>query len=551
MRITHTIAFRLFLLIVTIQAVVIAALTFATVRIQQSHLMDNVVLSANRVSDIIVRSTRYSMLLNRKEDVHSIIHSVGGEPGMEGLRIYNKEGEVIFATNPADIHTSVDLAAEACVSCHGSNGLNDVPATSKELSRIFTKSDGERILGLITPIRNEPQCSDAACHAHPPEKTILGVLDVKMSLAQVDAHLRESERQFIMLSVAAALLVSVISGGFILLVVHAPVRRLREGMAMVASGRLDMRVEATSENELGQLAGAFNSMTAELARAREENTQWSRTLELKVQQKTEELERAHKQMMRVEKMASLGNLAATVAHELNNPLEGILTFARLLIKRIKKSALTAEEIQPYTEDLTLVADEAQRSGNIVKNLLLFARQKGGSFQSSSIKAVVDRCALLMNHHARMHNVDLVIRCDNDVTIQCDPNQIQQALIALMVNAIEAMSGTTDRSEGGTLTVEVLKPDDDHIAIRVIDTGVGMTEEVKAHIFEPFFTTKSDMKGVGLGLAVVYGIVERHHGGIDVDSAPGKGTTFTITLPITQPAQSGQHKEAAPLEGTHS
>lgn len=551
MRLTHTIAFRLFLVIVTIQAVVLAALTFATVRIQRSHLMDNVLLSANRVSDVIVRSTRYSMLLNRKEDVHSIVHSVGGEPGMEGLRIYNKDGEVIFATDPADIHTSVDLAAEACVSCHGVNGLNDVPLASEELSRIFTKPGGQRVLGLITPIRNEPQCSDAACHAHPPEKTILGVLDVKMSLAQVDAHLRESEHQFIMLSIAAALLVSLISGGFILLVVHAPVRKLREGMAMVASGRLDMRLEATSENELGQLAGAFNRMTAELARAREENTEWSRTLELKVHQKTEELERAHKQMMRVEKMASLGNLAATVAHELNNPLEGILTFAKLLIKRIGKSSLPQDEIQPYTDDLTLVAEEAQRSGNIVKNLLLFARQKGGSFQVSNIKAVVDRCSLLMNHHAQMHNVELATSCDNDTTIECDPNQIQQALIALMVNAVEAMSGTTERSEGGTLTVEVQKPDGGNIGIRVIDTGIGMTEEVKAHMFEPFFTTKSDMKGVGLGLAVVYGIVERHQGTIDVESVPGKGTTFTITLPVTQPATFGKHNEAASIEGTHS
>ena len=157
-------------------------------------------------------------------------------------------------------------------------------------------------------------------------------------------------------------------------------------------------------DELGQLARAFNVMTEELARAREENTAWSQTLEQKVRQKTADLEGAHKQMVRVEKMASLGNLASSVAHELNNPLEGILTFARLLIKRIRKTSLPPEQIKTYCDDLKLVADEALRCGNIVKNLLVFARQGGMAFQTTGSGPLIDRCVLLMNHHAEMHNV---------------------------------------------------------------------------------------------------------------------------------------------------
>lgn len=537
MRIANTIAFRLFLLIATVQTIILAGLTFATIRVQYSHLMENVDASAARVSDLIARSTRYSMLLNRKEDVHNIISSVGEEPGIEGIRIYNKQGAIVFATVPSDIHQVVDMNAEACVSCHGGVDLHSPPPPGHRLSRIFAKANGERVLGLITPIRNEQQCSDAACHAHPAEKTILGVLDVKMSLAQIDQRLTESRNQLIVNSAAAVLLVSMVSGGFIWLVVRRPVKKLMFGMNMVSSGDLSHRLDARSRDELGQLAASFNTMTADLARARAEITAWSTTLEQKVDEKTADLERAHQQMVKVEKMASLGNLAATVAHELNNPLEGILTFARLLIKRIKKADLPAPFVDQMREELTLVADEAQRCGNIVKNLLVFARQQGRSFQAVNVKTVVDRCSLLINHHAQMHGLSLQTTCPADLVVQCDPNQIQQALIALMVNGIEAMAPTPERSNGGTLTVEVRSSTQPHaVDILVKDTGIGINEETREHMFEPFFTTKSEGKGVGLGLAVVYGIVERHHGHIKVESTVGKGSTFIMTLPLTQPVE---------------
>ncbi len=535
MKLTQTIAFRLFLLIAFVQTLILVALTFAAVRIQQAHMMENVLQSAGRVSDVIARSTRHSMLLNRKEEVHSIVTSVGGEPGIEGIRIYNKQGQVVFATVPADLYTSVDMHAEACISCHTKEGTDFPHPSNTQLSRLFTKSDGTRVLGLITPIRNEQQCSDAACHAHPTSKTILGVLDVKMKLSQVDERLQESRQQLLTFSVAAVILVSLISGGFIWMVMAKPVRKLTTGMEMVSSGELGLRVEETSNNEIGQLARTFNSMTGELARAREQLTAWSNTLEQKIDEKTSELEKAHGQMIKVERMTSLGGLASTVAHELNNPLEGILTFSKLLIKRVRKSSLTPTEIKDYEDVLTLMADEAQRCGNIVKNLLLFSRERAGSFRGAQLKPILERCVLLMNHHAEMHNVKLVTECVDDDVIECDPNQIQQALVALMVNAVEAMSMDGERGgPGGTLTVAIARGEDS-VTIRVSDTGVGIADEVKAHIFEPFFTTKSEGKGVGLGLSVVYGIVERHHGSINVESVVGRGTTFTMLLPFRQPA----------------
>lgn len=550
MKFTHTIAFRLFLLIGSVQTIVLVLLAYSAVRVQESSLMENVEIGAARVSDMIRGATRHSMMLNRNSDVDAIIAGMGGEPGIEGIRIYSKSGQIIFSTTAADIHRIVDMNAEACISCH-SGGLQNPHPSSADLSRIFTAADGHRVLGLITPIRNEDQCASADCHAHPSSKTILGVLDVKMSLTQVDRRMAEGRRQLLISSIGAMLLVALISGGFIWLVVRRPVHRLIHGMQMVTSGHLDQHLLTNSRDEIGKLAEAFNQMTEELSRARGEITAWSETLEQKVKDKTTDLERAHKQMVGVEKMASLGNLASSVAHELNNPLEGIVTFARLLSKRAQRSSLTPEEAKPYLDDLKLMGDEALRCGNIVKNLLVFARQRGVSFQTVHLTPVIERCALLMNHHAKMHNVTLQTSCTEDDLLECDPDQVQQVLIALMVNAIEAMAGSSEREEGGTLSLTVRRDSmRDKVEILVRDSGIGMNEETKAHIFEPFYTTKSDGKGVGLGLSVAFGIMERHHATIDVTSTVGRGTIFTLSFPAKQPVPNAPQSVSSSVEGKH-
>lgn len=534
---TRTVAFRLFLLIASVAAVVLFVFTVVAIRIQQEHLFDQVFADADRLSNVITRSTRHSMLVNQKEDVQKIIGSIGGEPGIDGIRIYNKLGDVTFATVETDLHSRVDMSAEACVVCHPSDRLEDARPVGNQRSRIFRTANGERVLGLITPIRNEPACSNAACHAHPAEKTVLGVLDVKMSLARLDQEVQESTSRLIVFSIGAVLALSLISGLFIRRVVHKPVHKLITGMKQVASGKLDQSIAVEQSHEIGELARQFNNMTVELTRARTELTTWSDTLENKVKEKTRELEVANRQMLQVEKMASLGNLSASVAHELNNPLEGILTFARLLIKRIRKLPIPPEMAEDFTKDLTLVAEESQRCGSIVKNLLLFAHKGSGKMETARLRAILERCLALTSHHAKVNNVRMEIQCAEDLQLECNGNELEQVLLALSVNAIEAMCGVPADEAGGLLTISAYesKPDG-AVLIRVRDTGIGMNEELKSHIFEPFFTTKSQGKGVGLGLSLVYGIVERHHGSIAVESAPGKGTTFTITMPARQPAR---------------
>jgi len=544
MKLARTIAFRLFLLIATLQTVILFFLAYGTISVQQSTLMDQLKTNLVRISDIIARSTRHSMMQNRKEDVHEIIASIGREPGIAGLRIYNKAGTVVFGTSSADVNTTVDRRAEVCVSCHGADGRARPTVEPAMLTRIFSGPDGVRSFGMVTPIRNEPECAGRDCHASPADMSILGVLDVQVSLAQVDRELAAGRNRLIALSVIAALAVGLISGAFIWMVVRRPVKRLMVGMDMVADGKLDHRLTPRTRDEIGQLARRFNDMTEDLAAARKELTEWSRTLEERVNEKTRALERAHRQMVTVEKMASLGNLASSVAHELNNPLEGILTFAKLLSKRISRMNLPPEELKSTVEDLALVADEAQRCGDIVKNLLVFARQKGGSFQPVPVGEIVDRCVRLLRHHAEMRNISIRQEVGNPDLVECDPHQIEQVLIALMMNAIEAMPANPSAGAGGRLDLSAT-PSGEVMVVRVRDTGTGMSEETLARIFEPFFTTKSEGKGVGLGLAIAYGIIERHRGTIEAESAPGRGTTFTMTLPLKQTTDASRPLAATP------
>ena len=236
------------------------------------------------------------------------------------------------------------------------------------------------------------------------------------------------------------------------------------------------------------------------------------------------------QLVQMEKMVSLGKLASTVAHELNNPLEGVLTYAKLLKRTVKEGTLTSETATEIQSELSIIADETARCGNIVKNLLLFSREKIGEFVEEDIRIAIDRSLKLLDHHLQMHNIKLEKDFESErLMLFCDPQQIEQTLLAIEINAVEAMP-----DEGGLRVSAHRLAGSDSVQIIISDTGIGIPEEALPHIFEPFFTTKENGKGTGLGLAVVYGIIERHAGTINVQSRVHGGTSFTITLPRTNP-----------------
>jgi len=270
---------------------------------------------------------------------------------------------------------------------------------------------------------------------------------------------------------------------------------------------------------LGDLARSFNKMAAEVGGVQAK-------IEDQVKRKTAELERVYKTLLHSEKMASLGKLAATVAHEINNPLFGILTYARLVLCQLLKHELPGRD--EMAEQLQTIERESKRCGDLVKNLLTFSRQAPSIREPNDLNTVVHRAVLLVKHKLEMQNIELAERLAADLPpVECDANQIQQVILVLMVNAGEAMP------HGGRLEIATeFDPRTEQGIVRVKDTGSGIPADVVPRIFDPFFTTKEDQNRTGLGLAVAQGIVEQHAGEIAVASSPGQGTEFRVALPMS-------------------
>lgn len=531
--IIRLLSFKLFVLLMLLLIILFSFYMYINLKLHTSHLMANVIASANRTSDLIKKSTRYSMLKNQKDDVDQIILTISNLQGVDGIRIYNKKGLIMFTGHENEKGKAVDMKAESCNVCHSEKVPKKTLADASR-ARIFYSPKGDRVLGLINPIENEPDCSNGPCHAHPKSIKILGVLDVKMSLAQVDRDTRESEIKMIFFAILFILTVGIVSGAFIWFMVHNPVKKLTVGTQEVSKGNLDYSIDIKSSDEIGQLAASFNYMMMALKKAYEEITDWSKTLEKRVKEKSEELEKTQANIVRMEKLASLGKLSATVAHEINNPLGGILTYTKLLIKKLEKLNISGQD-ESIINFLKIIENESKRCGRIVKDLLVFAKSSSINFSQENLKSIIEKSLLLVKHHLEIKNVKVEkVFPDTDCNIVCDTNQIQQALIALLINSVEAMPN------GGIITVELTpEKEKNSIKIKISDNGVGISDEFLPNIFEPFVTTKKDGSGVGLGLSVVYGIIKKHEGDISVSTKINKGTIFTITLPTNLPE--GEHE----------
>jgi two-component system NtrC family sensor kinase len=512
-----SLAFRLFFLLLLVSSVVFFSLTMLIIRANTTHLMEEIIRNAKSTNNLIAGAIHHSMLLNRLEDATQIISTLGREPGVEGIRIYNKKGTIVFSTNNKDLGQAADLKAEQCIVCHaGERPLEHIPETMRP--RIFASPAGYRVLGVIQSIRNEPSCAAPGCHASPSEKKILGVLDSKFSLAQVDKNILSNRNQMILYSMGAILIIELFAGIFIWRMVHQRVDKLAEGTRKVKSGNLDFSVQLKGSDEIADLAGSFNSMVMNLKRVEEESAELSR------------------KMIHVAKMASMGELAANMAHEINNPLGGILTYTKLLRRQISTNSVTEKEREVASEHLEIIINEIKRCGNIVKNLLYFSQTPDCLFEQVNIHDIISKGLLITNLVFEINELRTVKKLEaKDPYLIGNANEIQQALVAMFINSAEAMS------EGGILTVKTEDvQDEDVLRIHVEDNGKGIPKEIQSCIFEPFFSTKEEVYGVGLGLSVVYGIVLRHQGTIEVESEPGQGTVFIITLPRKRKQK--EHKE---------
>ncbi|MDT8070703.1 MAG: ATP-binding protein [Terriglobia bacterium] len=523
--ITNSISAKLLLLLAVTLIVTFGALGYLNIRLHRKDLEAQTLASAEGMGEVIKRSTSSYMMHNDRSGLYEMMGTMANQPGVVHLRIINKEGRISFSTDPDEVNQMVDKSAEACYGCHA----QAQPLTRlnrPDRFRIFRASNKDRVLGIITPIENNATCSSAECHAHPPNQQILGVLDTSLSLAKADADNAHGSRILAAYTVAGSIVIAVLSFLFIWEIVHRPLKKLKHGTDRLRDGDLGYQIDVTSNDEIGELSSSFNSMSYELFVARQEITSWALTLEERVEEKTRELRRAHEQMLQAERMVAIGKLAAVVAHEINNPLAGILTYAKLIRRWFEKGIDSEARKKEALDSLDLIAGESRRCGELVKNLLTFSRTSPISLEKADVNTIVERCLRLIEHKSELAAIQLQTELATDLpTVYCDAAQIEQVLLALCMNAIDAMP------HGGNLWLKSARLNETEIQLTVRDDGTGIPESVLRNLFEPFLTTKEVGKGVGLGLAISKGIVDRHGGKIEVESKPGHGTTFRITLPV--------------------
>ncbi|MBP7571471.1 MAG: HAMP domain-containing protein [Acidobacteria bacterium] len=515
---------RLGVKVVLVSAVVtfglVALFVGFTLRQQQRYMTQEVLRGAAQFSDTLKAATYHFMLADERESAYRAMRTVGGLDGIHRVRMLNKEGRVTFSTDDRETGRMVDKGAEACYACH-QQGQPLVRLNTPSRSRIF-EQDGQRVLAMITPIYNEASCSTASCHAHSPDQQVLGVMDVSMSLREEDAAVASLRRSTLLLAGLAVLALAAFGALFLRWYVTRPLADLVAATGRIAEGDLDLSVAVRRTDEIGVLAGSFNTMTSSLREARAELQRLNEGLERQVAERTSALRDAQAQLVQSEKMSSLGKLAASVAHEINNPLSGILTYAKLLIRLHEEGELTAQAREACTRNLRLVQRETERCSAIVRNLLDFARQRPPTLKDLDLSAVAEEALSLLAHRLQMQNVTLVKDLASLPTVRADFGQMRQAFVNIALNAAEAMA------EGGTLTVRS-RVEGGMAAVEFADSGPGIPPEHLSRILDPFFTTKE--KGTGLGLSVVYGLIERHAGKLDISSRVGQGTTVVIRLPI--------------------
>ncbi|MBU5635654.1 HAMP domain-containing protein [Geomonas sp. Red69] len=497
-----------------------ALFAYLNLRSLKGLLLQEAISEADRITETIIRTTHNQMLRDDRPLFYKTIEEIGNQQGVERIRLINKTGRIIFSTDDSETGTVLGKHSEICAVCHGGPELL-LTASSKNRSRRFYGSSGAEFLGITNAIYNEESCYTASCHFHPEKFKVLGVLDVVVPLDRMHSLLDAYRGRMLFLTLLLITLTSLSLTFFTQKLVNRPVRELLEHTQMLSRGELDGLVHSFANDEMGELADSFNTMTLNLKKARQELEGWGRDLEQMVQQRTQEITRMQAQLIRSEKLASLGELVAGIAHEINNPLTGILVFASLIQSNPRLDPVLKNDIET-------VLRETKRCAGIVKGLLEFARCAPPQKTPCSLNEISDAALELVRHQILFQDVTIARNYSGRIpALLLDPNQIEQVLVNMLVNAGHALRG-----EGMVMVVTGVDPVQELAFIRISDNGCGIPEANLGRIFDPFFTTKSN-KGTGLGLSVSYGIIQEHGGRIEVQSEEGAGTTFTILLPVPQ------------------
>jgi two-component system NtrC family sensor kinase len=520
---------KLILSFTVIMTIVGILSSYIHVKTQEGQLLESMMLGADQLSGSISSATWHAMLADQRESAYQTMETIAQKQGITRIRIFNKEGRIMFSTVKQDTGV-VDKAAEACFMCHSAEQplvKVDVPTRA----RVYTTADKHRTLSMITPIYNEPSCTEADCHAHPTSQSVLGVLDVSMTLDLVDAEMQQLQIRVIVISFSIVIVMSLFIIYFTKHFIDGPIQQLIAGTHAVSEMQLDKPIIIESSEELGELARSFDVMRVRLKSALEEINEFTDSLEVKIKQRADQLKVAHQKLLQSDRLASLGQLSASVAHEINNPVSGVLNLAMLMQRIMKEDGVPKERVPEFRKYLSQVINETARVGRIVQDLLAFSRRSKPFRAKIDFNAMLKSTLSLLDHKIKLSGVAVQLDLQQDLpAIHCDGSQMQQVVINLIMNGAEAAQG---KPGGNVIVTTCTDPSGEKMQFTVSDNGEGIPEENLSRIFSPFFTTKGEGKGVGLGLAVVFGIIEAHKGDIDVKSSPGEGTTFTVTLPFNE------------------
>lgn len=505
--------------------------------VNEQYLQKVIHQTGNNIARLVEGSLYYSMLENDNASLQNTLEIIREMPGIDDVSMYDYRDSLVYSYE--DDMRENKLFNPNCASCHDVSSL--FPEKTKGYKILHSQSGcamnpedcDHRHLLIRSPILNEPSCYTNACHMHPKEDEVLGSLLINIPLEELDSSLQESSTDFFILATLMTLLLLSFLVFFTRKKIHKPLSAIIHASESVANGDMSKRLEVIPNqlDDMRMVSSAFNNMLDKINKVNLELQNWSHQLEYKVQKKTDELNEAYNELIKSERMASLGRLSSSVAHELNNPLAGVITYAKLIHKNISKPEITKEKKEQMLKYLNVIVNETKRCGEIVQGLLDFSRQDQRGFEEKSLHHILHETCELMRNKMKMSEITCIHDfCATQDVIQCIPNQIKQALMAILVNASEAVD------EKGEIVIKTENFTEEQVLLKITDNGIGIAEEDLPHIFEPFFSAKNKTSGIGLGLAIVHGIIQNHNGKIEVRSKRGDGATFLIYFPLANKKQ---------------
>ena len=496
---------------------VTASISGFFIHYQKNLLINSLIKRGTSLAKNLAYNSEYGVLIADKEILYKLLGGI------------LKESDVIYASIQ-DI--------EGNILAHREVEKIKVPKYKEAIKEIkepvidFSSSSDRKICQIWTPVTIQKRKEEKAeiimfKDKENPKKGIqevIGLTSIGLSLKNMNLSLVQITRKIILITVC----IIVISMGVAIFLIRAivkPIQLLTGKAKKIAEGDLNHQVSINSKNEIGELSFAFNQMLKNLQKSRQKMENDNKTLEERIEERTKELEKTQSQLIQSAKMAAIGQLGAGVAHELNNPLGGILGYTQYLLGKVEKSNFSVKDFKNCKKYLHHIEKEASRCKEIVENLLGFSRKPTFAKKSIDIKKVLQTTLSILEHQLYLKKTKVIYSFDSNLEkVPGDANQLQQVFTNLIINAQHAMP------QGGTLTITAKNREGKDIEISFSDMGHGISKDNLDKIFEPFFTTKQNWKGTGLGLSISYEIIRKHQGTIEVKSDIGKGTTFIVILP---------------------